>query len=141
MIKTIFQKVVDIMEGLQGDGQPFAVVYGYPEAKPSLFPCALMDVDAGMRQEDLASHVKWLTVNVIVRILIRQKNAEAATLQRLELMDSVISRFTESDVFDDLDGTADIMDITAMEPIFFTGDQPLFGFDMVISAKKIMSVQ
>lgn len=142
MIKEIYEKVNDIMDSLVGENQPLAVVYGYPEAQPDLFPCAMMDVDAGITQEDLASHAKWLTVNIIVRVLIRQQNMQAVTEQRMEIMDAVIQRFTEPDVFDDLGGVADIMDIPTIEPIFIASqaDQPLFGFDIIVRARKVMVV-
>lgn len=140
MIKDIFEKVVEIMETLKGTGEPLSEVYGYPESHPTLFPCAIMDVDAGMTTEDYSSMTKNVTVNVIVRILIRQRNAQEATLHRLDIIDSLLTRFTTTENIDDLDGVADIVDITSIEPMFVAGaaDQPFFGFDVVITAKKLL---
>lgn len=140
MIKTIFEKVVEVMETLKGTGQPLAEVYGYPEPSPQLFPCAIMDISGGLTQEDTSSMSKWLTVNVVVRVMIRQRNAQEATLLRLDIMDKVIEAFTTEDVVDDLGGVCDLLDIPSIEPLFVAGssDQPLFGFDIIISAKKVM---
>jgi len=140
VIQPIFDAVAEAMQELTGSGQPLAVVYPYPEGQPEQFPCAIMDVEAGMSQSDIHSHSKMLSVNVIVRVLMRQKNTEEATQLRMSIMDSVIAKFTESDLIDDLGGACNLMDVASIEPIFIaqTADQPLFGFDLTIVAKKVM---
>ena len=140
IVKNIYDKVADIMDSLTGAGQPLAKAYSYPEAKPDLFPCSIMDLSAEILQEDLASRTKWLTVNVIVRVIMRQKNTEQATLQRIDILDLILDRFRDSDVYDDLGGVADIADISSVTPIFVVDSEQLFGFDIVVTAKKVVSV-
>ena len=110
------------------------------EDNPTSFPCAIMDVEDGMKQEDVASQTKIFTTNIIVRVLIRQKNAEAATLSRLSIIDDILEAFTTKENIDDLDGVADMADVVSVSPMFVMSNstQPLFGFDVIISAKKLM---
>ena len=140
MIKDIYNRAVEVMTQLKGTGQPLAEVYGYPEGSPQLFPCAIMDIEGGMTQEDTSSMSKWLSAKIIIRVLIRQKNAEVATIQRLEIMDAVLAKFTTTQYIDDLGGVCDLLDISAIEPMFISGtsEQPLFGFDIILTAKKVM---
>lgn len=142
MIKEIFEKISSTFDTIAGVGQVIAVVYDYPESNPVAFPCVVMDWSSGTKQEDSASRTKLLTVNVICRVLMRQKNSQLATQARIDISDAILTRFTAVDVFDDLGGVADFFDITSIDPVFINSqaDQPLFGFDVVFTAKKIMSV-
>jgi len=139
MTKDIYLKIVEIVESLKGTGEPLAEVYGYPESHPTLFPCVIMDSEGGS-SNDISSNSKFITVNVVIRVLLRQRNASEATLQRLDIIDAFFARFYNSDNIDDLDGVADIVDIPTFTTMFIIGtaDQPLFGFDIIITAKKVL---
>jgi hypothetical protein len=141
MIKELHTEIVSIMEELKGDGQPFADIFPYPVASPKLFPFAIIDIDTGNSQADEASNLKVLNVNFIIRCLFRQQNSENATVQRLEVLDQVLAKFTEDGKADYLNGKAIKMDIKSILPFAIdTADQPVFGFDLVLACQTLMEV-
>lgn len=141
MITDIHAQLVLVMNELAGDGQPFSEIFPYPVAMPKVFPFAMIDIDGGIAQTDEASNAKILRTNFIVRCLFRQENSEAATAQRMEVLDQVLEKFTEQGIADYLNNTVLGMDIKSIETFAIDEEQPVFGFDVIIECRTLMEVE
>lgn len=141
IIETVYNEIIAIMETLKGEGQPLAEVYNYPVATSPVYPFAIIDIEPGGTQIDEASNLKMLNFNFVVRCLFSQKNSEAAALQRLQVLDIVLAKFTEAGIADYLNNKVMRMDIN-FEPFATSqADKPVFGFDILIKCAQPMPIQ
>lgn len=136
MFKTVKDSIVTILGTVAGTTKPLKVVFGYMEPSPSQYPCAMVRVVNGAEiRLDTASN--FLTMDFVVRVLIREKNTQAAEDQRLDLMTSIVAVFRSTANVDTLGGIVEEFHVQAITPIDVNEDQPAFGFDLLLSASKI----
>lgn len=140
-VATIHAKLVEIMETLTGSGQPLNAVYGYAIPTQRLFPFAVIDMDKGS-QTDEASKTKLVTQDFIIRVLFQQTGEEDATNTRIEVLDTVLEKFTEEGIADYLDDTVIGMDLTSWQAFAVdAGEQYVIGFDVVVSCRAMAYVE
>lgn len=140
MYKTVKDKIVAILTTKKGTGQPLQEVFGYMNPSPQNYPVALVRV-AGVSTEqrlDTASDV--LIMQFVVRVLIREKNSQAAEDLRLDLMTTFTDLFRTSSNIDTLQGIVEKFDMSEIVPIDISEDQPAFGFDLILIASKIKPI-
>jgi hypothetical protein len=139
MITEQYLKILEVMNNLKGDGQPFSDVFSWPDPMPKTFPIAIVNIDRGA-QRDESTNIKVLTNNFTVRCVFRQQNASAAYLQRAQVTDLVLQEFTKKPYADYLDDTATKMDISHEFFVTMEADQPIFGVDIFIVTECLMEV-
>lgn len=139
MFKTVKDSIVTILNTITGSTKPLKVVFGYMEPQPSQYPCALVRVVNGAEIR-LDSASNFLTMDFVVRVLIREKNTQAAEDQRLDLMTNVVAAFRSTANVDTLGGIVEKFDVQAITPIDINEPEPAFGFDLILSASKIRMI-
>lgn len=136
MFKAVKDQLETVLNTLVGSTKPLKAVFGYPEPSPQQYPCAVIHY-LDSNEERLDSSSNFLTVRFVLRFMIREKNTAAANNQRLELMDSVYAAFRTSARIDTLGGVCQKFDFGAATMLNASEDQPIFGFDLIVSAGKI----
>lgn len=140
MFKSTKNKLVAVLEELTGDNQPLVKVYGYFEPSPQQYPVAMVFVYDGNAETRLDSHSNWLTAVFVIKVQLRVKNSETVENQRLDLIDSVLDKLRSASNIDTLGGTVEKFDVLNILPFDTEADQPLIGFDVVVSASKLVSI-
>ena len=136
MFLAVKDAILDILESLVGTDQPFQEVFGYSEPTPQAFPCAMIrGVSGGEAAFDSASNL--MTANFVIRVLQRVENSESAEDQRLALIDYLCEVFRKKEIVDTLGGIVEQFTISSISFIETNEEQPVFGFDFVVSASKI----
>lgn len=137
MFKTVRDKLVTILETLEGTSKPLKEVFGYMEPIPQLYPCAMVRVSGTSTETRLDTSSNELVMEFTIRVLIRADNTKATEDQRLDLIDSIIDAFRSTSNVDTLGGIVEKFDITSIIQIEANEDQPVFGFDLIVNASKI----
>lgn len=140
MFKTVKDKLVDILETLEGTSKPLKEVFGYIEPSPQLYPCAMVRLTGTSSELRLDSASNEMTMEFTIRVLMRVDNTEAAEDQRLDLLDAIMAAFRTPTTVDTLGGIVEKFEINSMIAIETNEDQPAFGFDLVVNASKIMLI-
>lgn len=140
MFKSIKNKLVDILETLQGTGKPLKAVFGYIEPTPQNYPCAMVRISGTSTENRLDTNSNEVTAEFTIRVLLRVDNSEAAEDQRLDLLDSILDAFRSATYVDTLGGTVEKFDVASIVQIETNEDQPAFGFDLIVNASKIETI-
>lgn len=136
----IYDKLVEILETLKGDGQPFVEVYGYNEPDNNVFPIACVDLIDGGIQENASSHTKTLKNNFLISCLFRQAVSTEASRQRMLVLGQVYQKFTEDGIADYLGGTTERLDISHRLRIAESGNQPIYILEFLLDTYNVMTV-
>lgn len=137
MFKTVKDKIVTILTTIKGSGLPLKEVYGYMNPSPQNYPVAMVRVVGVSNEVRLDTASNELTMQFVVRVLIREKNSQTAEDQRLDLMTSLTDVFRLAANVDTLQGIVEKFDVSEIVPIDINEDQPAFGFDLNLIASKI----
>lgn len=140
MFKTVKNKLVTILQTLEGTAKPLKEVFGYIEPTPQLYPCAMVRLTGTSTEVRLDSASNEMVMEFTIRILMRVDNTETTEDQRLDLLDSIMDAFRTASNIDTLGGIVEKFDINSMIPIETSEDQPVFGFDLIVQASKIMLI-
>ena len=140
MFKEVKDRLVTILGTITGTSQPLKATFGYMNPSPELYPCALVRVQGASQEIRLDTASNLLTMEFVVRVLIREKNTPPAEDQRLTLMTAVTAVFRSAANVDTLAGLVEKFDIISITTIDINEDQPAFGFDLVLQASKIRTI-
>jgi len=134
---SVSSKLKTILETLKGTGKPLSNVYDYFEPSPQQYPVAMIKAIGGSETR-LDSASNFLDMRFIVKVLLRVKNTTTQEALRLSTLDAILDAFRASSYVDTLGGTVEKFDVLSITP-FDSGssDQPIIGYDIIVSASKI----
>lgn len=137
MLKTVKDKIVEIFTALSGDGQPLKAVFGYAEPMPQQYPCAMILWNNKAAEERLDSMSNYVPFSFVARVLIREKNDQDAEEKVMELADALTDSLRTTANIDTLQGLVEAFEIGEAQRIHSNEDQPVFGFDLILTGRKI----
>lgn len=140
MFKTVKDKIVTILTTKTGVGQPLQEVYGYMNPSPQNYPVAMVRIAGASSEQRLDTASNVLTMQFVVRVLIREKNSQTTEDLRLDLMTALTDVFRTASNVDTLQGIVEKFDVSEILPIDVNEDQPAFGFDLILIASKIKPI-
>lgn len=140
MIKTVKDKIVEIFGALAGDNKPLKAVFAYGQPIPKQYPCAMIIWNNRGPEERLDSASNYVPFSFIARVLVREKNDQASEEQVMDLADSLTDALRTVQNIDTLQGLVQSFEIGEAQRLHANEDQPVFGFDLLLTGRKIKSI-
>lgn len=136
-INTALYNILDLLDG---GGQPLSAIYDWPNSKPESYPCAY-PMYAGSREEieDTATNLEL--VDFIVRVIIPDENDETTYDTLLSTKNLVLAEFRKDDHWT-LGGLVDDFSVSLSVQPFRTSDAefPVIYFDVTVTCKVLHNV-
>jgi len=133
---TFRNKLIEVLDGLDGASEIFQKFYKVLVAEPEGFPVLMLHPLEGSTETRLDSNSNFVTMRYEAVALWNQSDDEALGTAIATAMDAVMDEFRTSALVDTLGGVVEKFDITPPEPIQTEGETPLTGFRVIFTGSE-----
>lgn len=136
-LKSIIDELVS-----QDDTQPFSEAHGHAEAEFEQWPAVVVhQLENGNENHQFQTNQTLLTMPYVIRAFWKADNTEETENNKLDALDKTLAKLRSAANYGNLGGAVDRFDILSVDPIAVESEEPLTGWQIIVSGAVRYTVQ